>query len=523
MRLWTMGAGRWVSLALFVLVWPLCGLLAAQTPLKPDDFKNIDEAIKVLEAKSAFLQTEASVPEDVRKKFDLAIKALRALYKLDPQNEKIEDSRFLAQGLGKGGEGLTYGLTPLLDDKGNPLPEAKGEEHRIAITSDLNVSNAKDCSKEFVRLLLILAHEAHHLNQTTAIFPKDDKERAKQIATPAGAAAVLDKKKKQFENEFDCYNGQNVMAQQLVNALTQIQVNRGKGLDPMTGVPEWARHWAVCTDDEALKKANEMADGLGKAVAAFNTMRTDVKGIPPATPGFIIVRYMDTVQVFRDLVGGANNVRVGLRYDDSHLEISDAEHGVVLLDTGIPHPQDFAFVQDQTQTGTFKLIVCGAGGITRSEGIVRVFDVPDLPPLGTRNGFEPTVLNFGTVPCQTLCAANPFLMNPTSILMMPTGQAYVWDVDAAALYRMPDDDHDGVPDRVDLSASSVNVPRGFDLRELATVSVRDGHVILNWRIGVPLDAGDSWMYEFLDPDANGTFQAVRPTRPSILLRSPHPR
>ncbi len=507
-----------IGAVIITLVWGAHPALG-QTHLSADEAGRVDEVIKVLEQKADFLAHEPGANPDFVKRFGNSVAALRRVF--NTKEGKEDHDRMWKGGMPDGVGGHANGPGQELDADGKPVPPDKKPsqgKNEIQLEPPIVGPGAKDCNPMFIRLLDVLLHEATHLNQLPSTLPVDADGLKKATDTPEHAKETLDKKIAAIDNELQAYEDEVGLKNQIIDALLAIQA------DPATA-PAWASHWLNCPqvmldidtnfalgERDPLNGKQGIVPQLMKLKAKY--LRLDREGKESKAD---LVFELDRNEVYKHFVAAGASAFIGLDSGDSRIRIDGFGGGSILLDSGIPHPQDA--IVFEAAGGHFKLLVCGVTDFDHPQGIIRLFDMPN--PGGTAGGpaSDPTVFPLGSVPYTTLCATNPFLIHPTSLVAAPGGRAYVWDVAASALYAMTDSDADGVPDQVDLTRSLVRIPRGFDLRHLSTLSFVNGGIVVGWRIGVPLDGGDPVVFNLRDETGDGFFETVRPTRLSRLLKA----
>lgn len=474
-----------------------------------DPVKNENEVKNVLIVIKLLLEKSLQEPP---LKAELKAAMQQAALDLNVLLDDKSGSRIKAGGLRGGREGQTNGegATPA------------GKDVRM----DPNLLKAGPCSKEFPRFADVLFHEGLHLRQDLREPPEAIKRVRKSNDAPQPVPPLTDKeiedilkwKLDRLDQEIKAYEVDLDFKHQMVGELNAIakRIRDGMTGDDRFGGVEWAKNlWKDCSNVDLLTMANEAAKmekeksdvltGLGQL--KLSVQDKIFKSMTPAMK-IDVIEEMDFHDGFKKYVYGPAGMAYHIKSsrEQDSLVHSDTD-GLGDIETGIPHLQDTTLLTDRS--GAFHILVCGVTaekgglGIVKTVPVKRVVIEPVKPIIETKVTFE-----VGEVRC---CAENlPWLKRPTSVTQGPDGTCYVWDVDALALYRLPDDNGDGVPDRID-PRSLVRVPPGSGVAECPEVHWMGAQPVAEMRL-VDAAGGGSPRFFFLDRDGDSFFEAVVPER-----------
>jgi hypothetical protein len=370
--------------------------------------------------------------------------------------------------------------------------------------------NPPDGKKDpmFISLVDIAFHEGVHLGQNNPNPPEH-----------LGTAGGLAWKEKRIENELEAYTEGRAFKLRIAGALAQMWTNAAADRDPMDSgpdgdpVPPWAGIWKTC--DKA-----QLSSLLGMATLEAGTYQLNIKSLSEFQVEIQEKKYHDPPMKVVDIVKQINahdtwkHFRLGVNnylIDSRSSEVGGAGPNGGKLETGIPHPQDIMILTDCS--GVRWLVVCGVNQERNPCGTIRAF--PELkrpggePPRKRSAEAAPDLLGFDAAQGKTIITDDPRLGRATSVFAAPGGRAYVWDVEATALYGMIDGDHDGIPDQVDFQAGSlVRVAPGLHMDHFAAVDWMGGQPIAYMRVLDIIVGGP--LRIFRDVNNDGYFEAILP-------------
>ncbi len=521
---------RFQDKSLQVLVVALIGVLgcAHRAAADAEDLSDADKtvvkaAVEVLKAKSDFLTEEAKKHAEDKDfqafvaRFQAGVMAFKAV--LARGDVKKEDF-----GNTKGGKTVGNGEELNLDGSQG----ARSGDNQVILNE--RILTPDKCSPDFLRLLQTITHESTHLNQKITTLPPKPESPALEKFLERSPSDLLKLKRSLIKLELEAYSDEFRLLLQIVDGLRAIQDNDKaglKGAHRADDVPPYMSALLECTPkqitellEDSDRGVPEMARRLPSILGSLRALeKLDKKLGGEGKSDSDIAEALDKDQRYQDIRGKFGE-EVGLHSSSSEIRVSVKDGPTRFLETGIEHPQDAQLLMDAH--GHPHLLVCGYETATTRGGIVREFDLSIGGPT-VEHGTPTGSILISPVPglnYKDLCTATHGLEHPSSILVAPSGQVYVWDLERRSLFPMPDDDGDGVPDRVDLVAANRPAPQ-WALDHFAVTSWFEGSVVLEIRVGDRLDFGDLPVFQLHDRNGDGFFEATTPTSWSRLLPRGH--